>query len=137
MNGRLPPGAGGSVPANAIRFPSGAASSGADRVLEPSAEQVEALIRAIPYGETRTVKDLRLDLADADGAATACPVATGQHLRRIAKQVSERLAAGAGMDDMVPVWRVIDESSPLLHRSASPARPLTSRRRAEALPAAD
>lgn len=133
MSGRLPSGAGGRAPANAIRL--AAADAAGDRVHKPTAEQVEALVRAIPYGETRTVKDLRLDLADAHGAATACAVTTGQHLRRIAKAVSEALADGAGMDDVMPVWRVIDESSPLLHRSTSPARPLASRRRAEASPA--
>lgn len=131
MNSRLPPRA---AAADAIRFSPGGRDAG-ERVFEPTAEQVEALIRAIPYGETRTIKDLRLDLGDAHGAATACPVATGQHLRRIAKEVSERLAAGADMDREVPVWRVVDESSPLLHRSTSPARPLATRRRAEAPPA--
>jgi len=130
MNRRLPPRA---AAADAIRFSPGGRDA-AERVVVPTAEQVEALIRAIPYGETRTVKDLRLDLGDAQGAVAACPVATGQQLRRIAKEVSERLAAGADMDHEVPVWRVVDESSPLLHRSSSPARPLATRRRAEAPP---
>src|SRR3546814_6571886 len=89
------------------------------------------LIRAFPYGETRTVKDLRLDLADERGVAAVCAVTTCRHLRRIAKAVSESIAAGAAMDDAVPVWRVVDESSPLLHRSSSPAKPLASRRRSE------
>lgn len=134
MKSRLPPGALPPASVDAIRLapPDGPGRHTGDGALAPTVEQVEALIRAVPYGETRSVKDLRLDLADAHGAATACPVATGQCLRQIARAVSEQLAAGASMDDVVPVWRVVDESSPLLHRSTSPARPLALRRRAEA-----
>src|SRR3546814_4072815 len=74
MNGAMPPGA--DSPGNAIRFPRGEGAAG--RVLEPTAEEVEALIRAIPYGETRTVKDLRLDLADERGVAAVC-AGSGEH----------------------------------------------------------
>src|SRR3546814_5270701 len=103
MNGAMPPGA--DSPGNAIRFPRGEGAAG--RVLEPTAEEVEALIRAIPYGETRTVKDLRLDLADERGVAAVCSVTTGRHLRRIATAVSESLPACSALDYAVPVCRVV------------------------------
>lgn len=104
-------------------------------VCVPTAEQVEALVRAIPYGESRSVKDLRLDLADGQGADSACAVATGRHLRNLAQSVAEQLAAGASVEEVAPVWRVLDETSPLLRRLAGGSRPLASRRRAE-VPAA-
>lgn len=131
MKGRLPPLPGRAVPTDAIRF-APPAQQVADPVLEPTVRQVEAQIRAIPHGETRTIKELRLDLAETHGAATACPVVTGQRLREIAGTVSEQLVAGFHMEHLVPVWRVLDESSPLLHRTGSALRPLALRRRAEA-----
>ncbi len=106
-------------------------SSAAGAVFVPNAEQVEALVRAIPYGESRSVKDLRLDLADGQGADSACAVATGRHLRNLAQMVVDQLAAGASVDAVAPIWRVLDESSPLLRRLAGGSRPLASRRRAE------
>ncbi len=86
----------GGVP---IRRPS---SSGTGSTFVPTAEQVEELVRAIPYGETRSVKDLRLDLADGQGADSTCAVATGRHLRNLAQSVSEQLAAGASVDEVAP-----------------------------------
>ena len=131
MKGRLPPIPGGTLPTDAIRYaPAEAPADG--RPLEPSTQQVEALIRAIPHGETRTIKDLRLDLADAHGSATVCPVVTGRRLREIARTVSEQIAVGFHVEHLVPVWRVLDETSPLLHHMGSAARPLALRRRAEA-----
>ena len=115
----------GGVP---IRRPS---SSGTGSTFVPTAEQVEELVRAIPYGESRSVKDLRLDLADGQGADSACAVATGRHLRNLAQMVADQLAAGASVDAVAPIWRVLDESSPLLRRLAGGSRPLASRRRAE------
>lgn len=102
-------------------------------VLVPTVEQVEALIREIPHGQTRAVRDLRADLADVGGAEAACAVATGFHLRVIAVAVRERLAAGASPDEVTPIWRVLDESSPLLRElTAGPEELLVSLRRAEA-----
>jgi hypothetical protein len=61
----------------------------------------------------------------------ACPVTTGFHLRGIAEAVMACLADGVPPEAVTPVWRVLDESSPLLRRPAGSARPLASCRRAE------
>lgn len=109
----------------------GSGTSGSS-VAYPSAGEIDALIRAIPFGETRTVKDLRADVAEAHGALTACPVTTGLHLRGIAEAVQACLAMGEPAEHVTPVWRVLDESSPLLARIAVPGAPLSVRRRMEA-----
>lgn len=102
-------------------------------VVVPTVEGIDAMIRAIPYGETRTVKELRADLADAHGAEMACPVTTGFHLRGIAEAVMACLADGVPPEAMTPVWRIVDESSPLLRKAPGGAAGLlASRRRAEA-----
>src|SRR3546814_15689949 len=116
----MPPGA--DSQGNAIRVPRGEGAAG--RVLEPTAEEVEALIRAIPYGETRTVKDLRLDLADERSVAAVCAVTTGLHLRRIPTAAPDSIAPGAPLDTAIPLWRVVRGTTRLLPTSPHPPHPV-------------
>lgn len=75
--------------------------------------EIDAYIRAIPSGETRTVHTLRADLAQRHKADTTCPMTTGIFARIVAEKALEDLAAGQKETDVAPFWRLIDPASPL------------------------
>ena len=52
---------------------------------------VKAYIEAIPRGETRSVAEMRQELAGANGADVTCPTSTG---------IFVRIVAEAALDDM-------------------------------------
>jgi hypothetical protein len=105
-------------------------------MLYPNGRAVDTALRAIPAGQTRTVSELREEMARAHGADTVCPVTTGIALRTVAEAVYEDLSAGRPIAELAPVWRVLDAKAPTLKKvSFDPAFILEQRAR-EAGPAA-
>ena len=99
-------------------------------MLYPSDGNVTAALRAIPAGQSRTVKELRAALATAHGADITCPVTTGIALRSVAEAAYAAFAAGMPLEDVAPVWRVLDARSPALKKvSFDPAFILAQRAR--------
>jgi hypothetical protein len=74
---------------------------------------VDGYIRAIPQGETRTVPQMRQDLARTHHADVTCPTSTGIFMRIVAETALEELAAGAPADWVAPFWRIVDPSDRL------------------------
>ena len=89
------------MPANLV------ARYGAGGFLIPTPKQVDALIREIPYGETRTASSLRGELATRSGAVTSCPLCFGIFWRLAAEAAEEDRAEGR--TDITPYWRVVKE----------------------------
>ena len=85
-------------------------------MLYPNGRDVDTAVRAIPAGQTRTLKELRSALAMAHGAAITCPVTTARSLLVAAEAAREAHAGGAAFADIAPVWRVLDETSSILRR---------------------
>jgi hypothetical protein len=84
---------------------------GAGKMLIPTPLQVDAIIREIPVGEIKKLKDLGDDLARRSGADMSCPMCMG---------IFWRIAAGAaeedrleGRKDLTPYWRVIKSDGKL------------------------
>lgn len=73
-------------------------------------------IEAIPRGETRSLADMRRELATSAGADTACPTSTSMFIRIVAETALEALAKGAATERVTPFWRLVDERSPLACR---------------------
>ena len=73
---------------------------GGRTMLMPSGTQVLAAIQAIPAGETRTVIQIRKQLAAESGAEITCPVALSRLWRSIAEL------------DYGPWWRVTVNGKP-------------------------
>ena len=92
--------------------PFGGALPGA-RMLIATPRLVEAYMRAVPPGETRSIAEMRGDLARAHGADLACPLSTGIFVRIAAEAALEAAAAGTAPATMTPFWRVVDEKSPV------------------------
>ena len=76
----------------------------------PGPEEVAQMIRAIPAGETRTIVELRRQLAEIGHADTACPAKTNMYWKWLA-QASEELE-GTGSIYEVPWWRVLKDGKP-------------------------
>lgn len=78
----------------------------------PSPDDVAEAIRAIPAGQTKTIVELRRDLAAHGDAETACPAATNKYWKWLAHAATD--------DDLeqgyhVPWWRVLKDGKPSRH----------------------
>ncbi len=104
-------------------------------MLVPSAKIVDRYIRSIPEGNSMDIKELRARLARRYKAEVACPVATGFVLRTVAEAAYEAFNAGTGIDDVTPVWRVIDDTTPTLKKLSFDPNFILDQRLAEGLPA--
>lgn len=71
---------------------------------------VDAYIRKIPHGSTRTVVALRNELARRNKCDASCPVSTAIFIRMVGEAALEELSEGKTVDEVAPFWRVLDGS---------------------------
>ena len=74
------------------------------KMLISSPEKIANYIKKIPKGKTKTLKEMRLDLAIAEGADNTCPLTTGIFLRNVIEDNGNQ----------IPYWRIIDSRHPLV-----------------------
>jgi hypothetical protein len=99
-------------------------------MLYPNGRAVDELVRTIPRGRAMTQKELRAELAQKHGADVVCPVTTGICLRTVAEAAYEAYTGGTPIDEVAPVWRVLDAKAPALNKvSFDPAFILDQRAR--------
>lgn len=75
--------------------------------------EVKKFIDAIPAGHTRTVEQLRAELAADHQVDGACPLTTGIFCRIVAEEALEAHAAGVPDEAITPFWRLVDPDSRL------------------------
>lgn len=85
-------------------------------MLYPSARMVNDAIREIPAGESITPTELRATLADRHDAEYTCPVTTTMMLRIVAEAANEARDLGTPMEEVTPVWRVLDQRASALRK---------------------
>ena len=68
---------------------------------------VDAYIRGIPHGETKSIPEIRDDLAAKEGCAGTCPMSTSIFIRMVAEAALEDLSDGKPVAEVSPFWRVI------------------------------
>ena len=68
---------------------------------------VDAYIRDIPHGETRTIPDMRDELAAREGCTGTCPMSTSIFVRMVAEAALEDIADGKQVSEVSPFWRMI------------------------------
>lgn len=78
-----------------------------DKMVIPSALELDEIIRQIPKGQKVNIKDLRADYAASHGADITCPLTSGIFLRIIAENSEEERSQGK--KDVTPYWRVVDD----------------------------
>lgn len=84
---------------------------GEGKMVIPSPNEVDALIREVRKGKVTTVSKLRELLAAQHDTQVACPLCTGIFVR-IASEAAEEDAA-AGKKKITPYWRVVADNGAL------------------------
>ena len=77
----------------------------------PSPLLVRDYMQAVPYGERRSIAQMRAELAARHGAAATCPLTASLFARIAAEAAWEDLQAGKGISEVAPFWRLIDADS--------------------------
>jgi len=101
------------------------------RMLVASPMVVRDYIAAIPRGETRSIVQMREDLARAHAAEVTCPLTTGIFVRIAAEAALEDLARGKKLHEITPFWRAVDEKSPIAKKLSCGPDFITIQRRVE------
>ena len=102
-----------------------------EMMLIPSAQIVDAFLRAIPKGSTMEPKSFRRGLAAQYGAEVSCPITTGIQLRIVAEAAYEAYEKGTDVGAITPFWRVVDEGSPTAAKLACGVNFITQQRTRE------
>ena len=98
---------------------------------------VDAYVRRVPRGETRSIVRLRREIARQHRCDAMCPVSTAIFLRMVAEAAWEQFEAGAAVDDITPFWRVVEPDSTLAKKLRADSRWIAMQREVEAGDAAD
>ena len=101
-----------------------------EKMLISSPRSIANYIVKIPYGTEKSVKLMRLELAENANAVNTCPLTCGIFLR-IAIEASLEQSNGAKPD--LPFWRVIDRNSSLIKKLPISEKYLTELRTSEDL----
>jgi hypothetical protein len=75
-------------------------------------------VRAVPAGQTRSVEQMRRDLAKKNKADATCPVSTAIFLRSVAEIALKQMAEGKEASAVTPFWRVVEPGTPIAKRLA-------------------
>ncbi len=78
-----------------------------EKMLVATPQIVDAYIRDIPHGETRTIPQLRADLATREACDGACPLSSSIFVRIVAEAALEDMADGIPPSEVSPFWRVV------------------------------
>ena len=101
-------------------------------MLVSTPREVEAYMRSVPAGETRTIAQMREDLARAHGADVTCPMSTSIFARIAAEAALEAAEQGRPAEEVTPFWRVIGPETPLAKKLSCGPAFVAKRRQAEA-----
>jgi len=107
------------------------------KMLVATPEIVSDYMKAIPSGQTKTVREMRADLAKRFKAQTTCPTSSGIFVRIASEAALEDLAEGAALGKVTPFWRLVDPESSAAQKLSCGPEFIAKRRRAEARSRAD
>jgi len=79
-------------------------------------EIIEAFMRAIPEGETRTIAAMRRELARRRKCDDTCPVSTAIFIRQVAERALRELGDGRAIAQVAPFWRLISGADKIAMR---------------------
>jgi len=78
-------------------------------------QEIDAYIRQIPRGQSVSVQQMRVDLANSNKADCTCPLTTGIFLRIVAEAAFETINGG-NSPDTTPFWRVIEPKASIVKK---------------------
>jgi hypothetical protein len=94
---------------------------------------IDAYVRSVPAGETRTIERMRRELARKNQCDATCPVSTAIFLRISAEASIEQLNAGKATSEIAPFWRVIEPQSTIAGKLPIDSQWIAHQREMEAL----
>lgn len=83
----------------------------AGKMLIPTPKLIDETVRKIRKGKTRTVVEIREELAKRYRADYTCPLTTGVFLRMVAENAEDQREQGAAR--ITPYWRVLQKGGAL------------------------
>jgi hypothetical protein len=92
---------------------------------------VDAYIKKVPYGQTRTMHRLRRDLAKQHDCDATCPVSTAIFLRIAAEAAWEDIQLGKALSQVTPFWRVIEADSTIAKKLSADSAWISHQRETE------
>lgn len=102
-----------------------------EKMLIATPAVVAAYVSAVPRGESRSMPQMREDLAAAHRADFTCPLTAGIFLRIAAELAWEQHQAGKALSKITPFWRVVDLKSPMAKKLACGSEFIARQRNAE------
>jgi len=100
-------------------------------MLIPTPVLVQEYVERIPKGQSKTLEQMRNDLAAEFKADVTCPLTTGIFIRIVAEAALDEHRNGKGLDEIVPFWRVLDEKSKAAKKLTCGPEFLTQMRQSE------
>ena len=94
---------------------------------------VDQYVRAIPAGQTRSIVQMREDLARSRDADATCPVSTAIFLRISAQAAIDEMEGGRAKEDVAPFWRVLRASDKITSKLSIDRRWIDNQRALEGL----
>ena len=104
-----------------------------EKMLIPTPAVVAEYVKTIPKGESRTMPQLRADLAEAHHADFTCPLTAGIFLRIASELAWEQHQSGKALAKITPFWRAVDVKSPMAKKLACGVDFIVNQRRSEGL----
>lgn len=106
-------------------------------MLIPNPKTVDDFIRSLPKGTCMSVKAMRQQLATQFQAEVTCPIVTGFHLRTVAEAAFEAFKRGVPLNEITPIWRVLDAQSTTLKKLSFDPEFILQQRKKEGLQVAN
>ena len=100
-------------------------------MLISSPKSIASYIYKIPYGEQKTIKQMRHELALSSHAHNTCPLTTGIFLRVAIEASLEGCQSIEG--NTLPFWRLFDEKYPLVKKLGIDSNFIQTKRKDENL----
>lgn len=94
---------------------------------------IKARIEAIPSGQTKTVPQIREELAKEYGADMTCPMSSGIFVRIAAEVAWDEHIAGKPAEEITPFWRVIQPKDKVVAKLRCGADFITQMRQSEGI----
>ena len=104
-----------------------------EMMLISTPKAVAAYVRAIPYGTSRSIAQMRDDLAAEAGADKTCPLTASIYLRFAIEAELEQHEGAEDAPDLLPFWRVMDAKTPLANKLSCGQAFITAKRASEGL----
>ncbi len=104
-----------------------------DKMLIASPKLVEEYLFGLRKKQTKSVSDMRTELARKFKADGTCPLTASIFLRIVSELNLERMAAREKPSKIAPFWRVIDEKSPIAKKLSCGPEKVMALRRAEGI----